>query len=408
MSRQPADSSRFGAAGSALGYLAQVDYALLAALERMDDEDDFALSLETLDDIVFHHAETDDATEKWQSKHTIESNRTLSDASTDLWKTLHNWIVELDDRNARLVLLAVANAGSAAARLRPGEGRDVAAALQALERTARESTSAGNADFYAAFLGLEPSARKAFLERVDVIDGAASAVAMQPALERAVRKSVKLQRRAALVDRLRGWWHKRAIAHLDAVARHQTDRITSAELEEELLEIADSLRDENLPIDVLDMPQPSDEEVSESDRIFVEQLRLVAMSSERLRKCIYDHNRAFAQRSIWQRDRLLEIGELGRYDQELKEAWERFFLPVGEDDTADEAEVLRLARERFAELDRSDLAPIRRDVRQGFVARGSLHVIADRLEIGWHPDWLNHLRHRLAEVRDEPGSGQAA
>ena len=121
--------------------------------------------------------------------------------------------------------------------------------------------------------------------------------------------------------------------------------------------------------------------MSESDRIFVEQLRLVAMSSERLRKCIYDHNRAFAQRSIWQRDRLLKIGELGRYDQELKEAWERFFLPVGEDDTADEAEVLRLARERFAELDRSDLAPIRRDVRQGFVARGSLHVIADRLEI---------------------------
>lgn len=408
MSGQSADSTRFGAAGSALGYLAQVDYALLAALERMDDEDDFALSLETLDDIVFHHAETDDATEKWQSKHTIRSNPTLSDSSTDLWKTLRNWIVELDDRNVRLVLLAVADAGSAAARLRAGEGRDVTAALQALERAARESTSAANADYYGAFLALDPSARRAFLERVDVIDGAATAVAMQPALERAVRKSVKMQRRAALVDRLRGWWHKRAISHLDAVARHQDDRITSAELEDQLLEIADSLRDENLPIDVLDMPQPSDEEVSESDRIFVEQLRLVAMSSERLRKCIYDHNRAFAQRSIWQRDRLLEIGELGRYDQELKEAWERFFLPVGEDDTADEAEVLRLARERFAELDRSDLAPIRRDVRQGFVARGSLHVIADRLEIGWHPEWLSHLRHRLAEVRDEPGSGQAA
>jgi hypothetical protein len=56
VSELSADSSRFGAAGSALGYLAQVDYALLAALERMDDEDDFALSLETLDDIVFHHA----------------------------------------------------------------------------------------------------------------------------------------------------------------------------------------------------------------------------------------------------------------------------------------------------------------------------------------------------------------
>ena len=109
-----------------------------------------------------------------------------------------------------------------------------------------------------------------------------------------------------LVDRLRGWWHKRAIAHLDAVARGLPDRISAAELEDELLEIADALRDENLPIDVLDMAEPTEQEVSESDRIFVAQLRLVALGSERLRKCIYDHNRAFAQRSRWQRDRLLE------------------------------------------------------------------------------------------------------
>lgn len=401
-------SSRFSAAGPALGYLAQVDYALLAALERMDKEDDFTLSIETLDDIVFHHAETDDATEKWQSKHTVDATRSLSDSSTDLWKTLHNWIVEPGDGNSRLVLLSVAEAGSAAAKLRVGQSRDVRAAMQTLERTARESTSAGNEDYYAAFLGLDPTARLTFLERVEVIDRAAAAADVQPALERAVRKSVKPQRRPALVERLRGWWHKRAIAHLDAIARHQSDRIGAAEIEEQLLEIADSLRDENLPIDVLDMPQPTDEEVSESDRIFVDQLRLVAMGSERLRKCIYDHNRAFAQRSIWQRDRLLEVGELGRYDQELKEAWERFFLPIGDEDPVnDEEEVRQLARERFGELDRSDLAPIRRDVRQGWVARGSLHVIADRLEIGWHPDWLQHLRDRLAEVRDETAAEAA-
>jgi hypothetical protein len=88
---------------------------------------------------------------------------------------------------------------------------------------------------------------------------------------------------------------------LDAVARGLPDRIGAGELESELLELADALRDENLPIDVLDMPEPTDQEVSESDRIFVAQLRLMALGSQRLRKCIYDHNRAFAQRSRWQR-----------------------------------------------------------------------------------------------------------
>lgn len=403
-------ASAFAAAGPALGYLAQVDYALLAALERMDDEDDFAVSIETLDDIVFHDAETDDATEKWQSKHTIQETRSLSDASTDLWKTLANWITEPGDPTTRLVLLAVAHAGPTAQLLRVGADRDPVKAQERLELTARTSMSDANADYYKTFLDLDTSDRRALLDSVDVIDGVLPADQVQPQLERAVRKSVKPERRTALVDRLRGWWHKRAISHLAAVARGDMDRIGAAELESELLEIADALRDENLPIDVLDMAQPTEQEVSESDRIFVAQLRLVALSSERLRKCIYDHNRAFAQRSRWQRDRLLEVGELGRYDRELKEAWERFFLPVGDgdDEGVDEDALRRRARERFAELDRSDLAPIRRDVREGWVARGSLHVIADRLEIGWHPRWLDHLRQRLGEVVDEAAEGEAA
>jgi hypothetical protein len=409
----PADDvSAFGAAGPALGYLAQVDYALWAALERMDEEEDFSVSIETLDDVVFHDPGTGHATEKLQTKHTIDATRSLSDASGDLWKTLGNWIAEPAEPTTQLVLLAVAAAGPTAKLLRVGPDRDVDAAAQRLERTAQTSTSTANAEYYKSFLALSDEQRRALLERVEVVDGAAPAADMQPLLERTVRKSVNPQRRAALVDRLRAWWHKRAIAHLDAVAKGQVDRITAAELESELLELADALRDENLPIDVLDMAEPTDQEVSESDRIFVAQLRLVALGSERLRKCIYDHNRAFAQRSRWQRDRLLEVGELSRYDRELKEAWERFFLPLTDDEETDRAmdenTIRREARERFAELDRSDLAPIRREVREGWVARGSLHVIADRLEIGWHPQWLEHLRDRLGEVRDDPAAEAAA
>jgi hypothetical protein len=395
-------ASRFSAAGPALGYLAQVDYALLAMLGRMDDEDSFSTSIETLDDIVFHHADTDNATEKWQSKHSIDASRSLSDASADLWKTIHNWIVEPGGNGGRLVLLSTAQAGTNASRLRAGKDRDVDSALVGLERTARESKSETSKPYYDAFLALSPQERKALVERVEIIDEAATVANIGEDLARAVRKSVVARRRPALVQRLRGWWHVRVIAHLDAVARGRPDRITVAELEDQLLGIADSLRDENLPIDVLGFPEPDEEEVSDDDRIFVAQLRLVAMASGRLRRCIYDHNRAFAQRSIWQRDQLLEIGELARYDRELIEAWESLFLPLSDDPGAEitEATLRKQALERFGQLDASALTPIRRDVRAGFIARGSLHVIADRLEIGWHPSWLEHLQHRLPEVRD--------
>jgi hypothetical protein len=402
MTEQSDRASRFSAAGPALGYLAQVDYALWAMLERMDIEESFSVSIETLDDIVFHDAETDDATQKWQSKHSIDGSRSLSDASVDLWKTLHNWIVEPSDAGVRLVLLATARAGTAAGKLRVGADRDVAGAIAALERTARESQSEANKSYYEAFLGLSPENRKALLDRVDVIDEMADVASVADDLMRAVRKSVIPRRRTALVERLRGWWHARAIAHLDAVANGRADRISAEELEERLLAIAETLRDENLPIDVLDFPRPSEQEVSEDDRIFVAQLRLIAMGSQRMRKCIYDHNRAFAQRSLWQRDRLLEVGELGRYDAELIEAWERFFVPLSDEpgEEITEEELKAAALTAFGELDQSDLAPMRRDVHSGFIARGSLHVIADRLEIGWHPKWIEHLQHRLAEARD--------
>lgn len=405
---QSAAGSRFGAAGPALGYLAQVDYALLLALRRMDHEEAFLISIETLDDIVFHHSETDDPTEKWQSKHSIDGSRSLSDASTDLWKTIHNWIVEATPGDVRLVLLATAAAGTIASKLRTDGQRDDAAAVTALERTARESKSAENKPYYDSFLALSPEARLAFVERIDIIDGAAGAVSIANELERALRKSVTQRRRAALVQRLLGWWHERAIRHLDAVAAGRIDRVSAAEIEGRVLEIADELRDENLPIDVLGISEPTPDEVSDDDRIFVAQLRLIAMGSPRLRKCIYDHNRAFAQRSIWQRDRLLGIGELGRYDSELIEVWERFFLPLLDEPEGEGSlpDIQRAALQNFARLEQSDLPPIRRDVRAGFVARGSLHVIADRLEIGWHPQWLEHLKQRLPEVRED--SEQAA
>jgi hypothetical protein len=183
-------ANQFSAAGSALGYLAQVEYGLLLTLRRMDDTVDLRLSLETADDIVFDTDGTD-FRELWQSKHHVTAG-SLGDASPDIWKSLNNWIVSSDE-NCALVLFstATAPAGSAASLL--GKVRAAQDVLDAHEKLEVVATAGGNKDhvaYYARFLDLAPEDRVGLLSRLTVLDQATRSTDLTDELISAVRKSV--------------------------------------------------------------------------------------------------------------------------------------------------------------------------------------------------------------------------
>lgn len=393
------DSNRFSAAGSALGYLAQVEYALLLALRRMDDEDDLRLSLETVDDIAFDGDGR--PKELWQTKHHVNRQGGLGDASPDLWKTIHNWI-EISSEETACVLFTTASAstGTAAYLLRPGRREDdVSTARDRLDAVATKAGNAASADYYEKYLSLDKTRRTQLLSRIVVIDSAATSEKITDQLRASVRKATVAARRDSLVERLRGWWHGRAMSHLHQIAHGEEDWIGMQEIETQLHLIAQSLRDDNLPLDFEDEPEPTSEEVSNDDRVFVEQLKLILIHHDRIRQAVYDHNRAFLQRSRWQREQLLTIGDLDKYDRSLIEEWRRVFSPLEEpsEDPTDN-EKRRTARESYGRLQERTLPAIRPDVRAGYVSFGSMHILADRLEIGWHPDWIELLKNRVAEA----------
>jgi len=398
-----AEGYRFSAAGSALGYLAQIEYALLIALQRMDTEDSLRLSLETVDDIVFEVQ--GQPQELWQTKHHIERQGSLGDASPDLWKTLHNWIETSDDRSACFVYsTATPKPGTAASLLGPARSsEDVFGARERLDVVARAAGNAASTNYYAKYLSLTDGQRVTLLDRVVVLGAAAPGERITEQLIAAVRKTTVQQRRKPLVDRLRGWWHGRAMVHLSRITRGEADWIDIREIEDQLHLIAQALRDDNLPLDYDNEPEPTSDEVIGDDRVFVEQLQIILLHHERIRQAVYDHNRAFLQRSRWQREQLLAIGELDSYDRRLMEEWKRAFLPLEEPDECaviSDDEKRRFARSTYVRLQERTLPEIRADVRSGYIPIGSLHILADRLQIGWHPDWLNLLKRRISEVQD--------
>jgi hypothetical protein len=167
--------SAHGAAPAALGYLYQIQLALLELVRRGKAEPSLAVSLEVFDDVAFEVG--GDPVEMLQSKHSISSVKSLANTSTDLWTTLRAWmdLVEEGTDPATVVfsLVTTATAGpdDAAAKLRAND-RHPADARRSLEDIARSSKSKTNEPAYRQFLALGTDRQLVLLNSVVVLDAA--------------------------------------------------------------------------------------------------------------------------------------------------------------------------------------------------------------------------------------------
>ena len=388
-------SSGFSAAPSALGYIYQCEVALLEYLRRDDPALD--VSIELLDDVAFEGAQT----ELLQSKYEITPG-SLGDASTNLWKTLRVWAETAVARPDALLVLfttSLAADGSTAALLRDNDDRDPQTAHDRLVATGRATSNRQLEKAVEAFLGLDDAHRRDMVERIVIVDAQPVIAELDAAYTRELRHAAPRDRRPALVTRLREWWLMRAEQHLDAVARGEHPRIRGQEIEAKIADLRDQLTDDSLPIDLEGLAEPTDEEVAENQRMFVMQLRLIALSNKRIALAVHDHNRAFAQRARWVREDLIVTGELEAYERRLVEEWQRLSLPDTDDSVELEEEAAReLGRTIQRACEDAAIEPIRPKVTAPYVMRGSLHMLADHRRIGWHPDWVARLERLVAEA----------
>jgi hypothetical protein len=166
------------------------------------------------------------------------------------------------------------------------------------------------------------------------------------------------------------------------------DRINALELENQMSTLREQFRHENLPIDD-DLQQFSvDDATVQAYRewAFIRQLNLIKVNKRRTAIAVRDFCRAGEQRSRWLRDELVVDLDLSRYDKQLIEAWELVFereLNELEEGSSDEVQE-KSARSVLSSCETMNL-PVRPNVIEQFVCRGSFHLLSDRMQIGWHP-----------------------
>lgn len=385
------------AAGSAAGYLHQIQKGLVLLWRRTASEPNSAIALEGIDDLVV--SEGDDVTESVQVKHSVR-HADLTDRAEPLWKTLAVWMDTLAhgglDARPRLTLLTTTRCApdSAVAGLRPEpEHRNERAAEEKLVAAAAERPG-NNRTLLARqrFTALATEDRATLIAAIDIVDGDARVEDFQAELREIVGLAAPdPESVTTMTAALFAWWMERAASMLAG----RLDRVTGRELWAQVSEQHALISRARLvaDIDILSADPDQSEHVSLLKYVFVRQVELVTDGRLMLELAVKDFWRARQQRSHWSRTGRLTREELEEYDRRLEQewqaAWAMMHARLGDepDDEARRAAGLRL----LSELQRESRARLPTDFQEPIITRGSLHLLADEPAIGWHPDYVKGL-----------------
>lgn len=385
----------FDASSSALGYIYQVRYALLLALQKIDtveDPDDCLVSIEKIDDISFHSEGTPD--QLLQSKHHSKQG-SLSDRSPDIWKTVRVWAEHLntkpktEDLTFTLVTTETVREGSLACWLSPESSRrNVGAALTRMQEICEEASNVSNQASYKAFKALQSTQQRKLVGSTYVLGSANTVVDLAQDLKKKLRTTVETQHIEPFLTRLEGAWFDKAIQLL------ATTGFSAISLGE-LVSIIDDLRSQflpgNLPAD-FDEAFPEVMDIEGDNRIFIEQLRLIDAPNSVIEQAIINYYRAYEQRSRWLRENLVKPGEISKYHARLKDEWSHHrSLQEMNATNHDNVNSVQLGRNIYSSCQNEGARPIRRDFDAKYVARGTYHTLADNQEVGWRADFKEQL-----------------
>ena len=377
----------------------QVRYALLVFLRRIKEEADIAnieLSIEKLDDVALE--KNGEARELHQTKHHVDKETTLTNSAPDLWKTLRVWSQYVKanlgrTENLLLFLITTAHApdDSLAAKLRRDDKRDENHALEELIKTAQKSKNQNIGSAIREFLSLSETEKELLIKSIYVVDDSPNIQEVDQQLCGEFRLCTRYPE--SLKNRLEGWWFEKVTDHL----MENKGTIKGSELQSKIYTLVDELRSENLPNDFpLGIFPMEEEELSENQRIFVEQLRIILVGNDRLRHAIGDYYRAFQQRTKWLSEGLVYPAELNDYEDYLVGEWQREFAIIKEEIEEypieeKENRMTQLGRKLYNWSLREQFKPIRPDYFDAYFSRGSYHILANTLKIGWHPQFEEKL-----------------
>lgn len=391
-------SSSYTAEHSLTGYLYQIRLALLYSLKFLqkrvhDEQAVFYVGIEKHDDISFENAQGG-LESAIQTKYHAASSVALTDYSVDLWRSIRIWISIFHEKKENLpvfYLLTTAEISekSAAELLADvAPARDMKKILDMLEKAAGDSVNRETQEARSMFLKMPYDDRKALFSRVVICPSSPSGADLDNLLEEQLycacgRRALPKFRKA-----LEGWWLEEIA---DVLFKGKQACIPSTRLEKKLEGLRDEFGLESLRYEE-HTPSPEDEAIFKN-YCFAKQLSIIGVQGRRTLQAVKDYYRASRNRSEWVREASIDNEELEKFDSRLVDTWQRVFDEKDEDcpDDASEDELRKTGKDIYNTVSNKEVPELRK-VKETSLMMGSYHMLADTLEVGWHPRYRERLQ----------------
>lgn len=393
--------SEFDASSSALGYLHQIRWALLALLRAGRADLSVRVSLEKIDDVTLT-LEDESLLEAQQIKHhTAET--VLTDGSADFWSTLRVWLSTPSLRGPngpRLYLITTASVPeNSAVYLLTEKASDPESAAERLTALAGSLSARATERGRELWLRTSSSDRLGLLQRVTVIDNAPDILEVDNLLREELATAVRASHMDQLIEGLFGWWQEISIRVLYSST---VETISATQLYNQLHSLRDRFIEGTLPIDQ-SLELVDDEQIaSHTGKPFTRQLEWIGVRGYNLRRAIVSYHRAYSQTAKWVLDGDLVEEDLHKFERELLEEWQIQFENLCDrmafETSLDDRKKMRLGRDLFDRMCEQSSVVIRFNLPETFMTHGSRHSLADRGALGWHPDFREKMQSLLGVV----------
>jgi len=373
------------APGQALGYFFQLERALSWLAKAPSDS---IIGIEAEDDVVVKLLNGESIYE--QDKSSISTHPFLP-SRKDLWKTLLIWVEAIEnneiDLNNSFFFLVTNKPGqkSLAAILSSAKNEaQIVQALSILKEKGAKTTGEVKV-LVEKLLSYPDTMLKDLIKRISFQSGTnVYGEGLRTKLESDLQLDMETkEQNTSIIRELFGWvfdqtvkaWRDKKPAFIDRNSFHR-----------EKINIITNYRQTVINEMMITLGEiPSNEQRAQWKNRYVQQLKLINCEQDDIYTAIHHYINSVAQRTTLARRGYLTIKQLEELDRNLEEHWRNIFRSRLKSHQSLPPE--DIGQIIYFDTTNYDTMVGRYVLKSHFITKGSFHSLADKMKVGWHPDF---------------------